>query len=280
MAALYVAGLSLIAYLAWRGYSYYQLPLIERPRHPDYWTLKPGGTFGILYGVIGSALMIAMMGYSARKRVRALRNWGALRYWLDVHILFGVIGPLFIVLHSSFKVHGLVALSFWSMVAVALSGVLGRYLYLQIPRAASGERLTLNELEEERGRLAATLESDFGMDQQALGALASSVADVVPEHSGLLVTMVRMPFDGFRLRRRLRTHAAGMTSVPQSMSKRWTETAWAGMVLERRLRMLADLQSLFHYWHVIHKPFAVVMYLFMLVHIVVATMTGYVSWGG
>ena len=78
----------------------------------------------------------------------------------------------------------------------------------------------------------------------------------------------------------LRTHAARLTSVPQSMSKRWTETAWARMVLERRLRMLADLQSLFHYWHVIHKPFAVVMYLFMLVHIVVATMTGYVSWGG
>ena len=225
-------------------------------------------------------LMVAMLGYSARKRMRLLRNWGTLRYWLDVHILFGVIGPLFIVLHSSFKVHGLVALSFWSMVAVAASGVLGRYLYLQIPRAASGERLTLDELEDERTRLASTLESEFGMDQQALGALALSVADVVPEHSGLLVTMVRMPFDGFRLRRRLRTHAARLTSVPQSMSKRWTETAWARMVLERRLRMLADLQSLFHYWHVIHKPFAVVMYLFMLVHIVVATMTGYVSWGG
>ena len=40
----------------------------------------------------------------------------------------------------------------------------------------------------------------------------------------------------------------------------------------------SQLQGLFHYWHVIHKPFAIVMYLFMIVHIVVASVTGY-GWG-
>ena len=39
------------------------------------------------------------------------------------------------------------------------------------------------------------------------------------------------------------------------------------------------LHGLFHYWHVIHKPFAVVMYVFMVVHVVVASMTGY-GWAG
>jgi hypothetical protein len=36
--------------------------------------------------------------------------------------------------------------------------------------------------------------------------------------------------------------------------------------------------ELFHYWHVLHKPFALVMYLFMAVHVAVAVMTGY-AWG-
>jgi len=45
--------------------------------------------------------------------------------------------------------------------------------------------------------------------------------------------------------------------------------------VRRRIVLWDALHSLFHYWHVIHKPFALVMYLFMLVHVVVASMTGY-----
>ena len=230
LGGLYLGAFGLLGYLAWEGSSYYLTPLIDRPRHPGYWALKPGGTRGIFYGIVGASLMTVMLGYTARKRMHSLRRWGGLRYWLDLHIVCGVVGPLFIVLHSSFKVHGLVALSFWSMVSVALSGVLGRYLYLQIPRAASGERLSLEELEEERERLAAVLREEFEMDDAALAGLAEIVAEVVPRRPGLLALVVRMPSDGFRLRRRLRIYSRRLGSVPRSLSKRWTETAWAEMV--------------------------------------------------
>ena len=46
-------------------------------------------------------------------------------------------------------------------------------------------------------------------------------------------------------------------------------------MLERRLVLWRRLQQLFHYWHVFHKPFAIVMYLFMIVHVAVALVTGY-----
>ena len=39
--------------------------------------------------------------------------------------------------------------------------------------------------------------------------------------------------------------------------------------------MWERLRQLFHYWHVLHKPFAVVMYLFLIVHIVVVSLAGY-----
>ena len=39
--------------------------------------LKPGGTYGHSFGVIGSALMIVMLLYSVRKRAKPLRRAGA-----------------------------------------------------------------------------------------------------------------------------------------------------------------------------------------------------------
>jgi hypothetical protein len=143
----YVLGLGTVLYFLATGASYYATPLGERARHPQYWTLKPGGTLGLKFGAAGLVMMTVMHLYSARKRVKKLRGLGPLRRWLDGHILMGVLGPLFVVLHSSFKVGGLVSISFWSMVAVALSGIFGRYLYLQIPRTRAGEELSLAEVE-------------------------------------------------------------------------------------------------------------------------------------
>ncbi len=98
-------------------------------------------------GVIGSAMMLVMLLYSARKRLDSWQKWGSIASWLDIHIFFGIFGPLFVILHSTFKVNGLVAISFYSMIAVALSGILGRYLYLQIPRNIRGHELSIQDLE-------------------------------------------------------------------------------------------------------------------------------------
>ena len=220
--------------------------------------------------------MTAMLGYSMRKRFRPMRRWGPLRYWLDLHILCGVLGPLFIVLHSSFKVQGLVALSFWSMIAVALSGVLGRYLYLQIPRAASGDRMTLAEVEAERERLGNELLEGGAIDQGTVDGLGEVLDSAMPVRKSLLSLLLMLPLDGWRLRRRLAVYSRSLESSDHPVSQHWVHAARRKLMLERRLRLLAQLQALFHYWHVIHKPFAIVMYVFMLVHIVVATVTGYV----
>jgi hypothetical protein len=49
-------------------------------------------------------------------------------------------------------------------------------------------------------------------------------------------------------------------------------------LVRRRILLWDRAHELFHYWHVMHKPFALVMYLFMVVHVAVAVMTGY-AWG-
>jgi hypothetical protein len=276
---LYVVALAAVVLSLREGWPYYSTPLIERPRHEDFWTLKPGGTRGHLFGVIGSSLMVVMLVYSVRKRARFLRNAGRLRSWLDFHIFCGIIGPLLVILHSSFKVQGLVALSFWSMIAVALSGVLGRYLYLQIPRTRAGDELTLAQVEDQRRELTRHLRDDLQVPEGALREIDEIAQGRVAPQAPLLLLLFRLPWSSVAMRWRLRSFRqrlrGDLRNAPRPLLREVTRAVRQKAMLERRLVLWNRLQQLFHYWHVFHKPFAIVMYLFMVVHIAVALLTGY-----
>lgn len=271
-----LAGTAVLALLA-AGADFYRTPLLERAHHEGYWQWKAGGSVGHKLGIAGSSMMVLMLLYSVRKRVGALRRLGPLSRWLDVHIYLGVFGPLLVVLHSSFKVQGLVALSFWSMIVVAVSGVLGRYLYLQIPRTRAGEELALAELEAEDRELSGQLRRRFRLDETQLVRLDVLVA--VPEHTGLLGGFARLVTDDLRLRAGLRQFARGCRSVPRPVIREFERVVRQKAQVRRRILLWDRVHELFHYWHVLHKPFALVMYLFMIVHVGVALATGYGGMG-
>jgi hypothetical protein len=271
-----VAATAVLALLA-GGADFYRTPLLERAHHEGYWRWKAGGSVGHKLGVVGSSMMVLMLLYSVRKRVGALRRLGALGRWLDVHIFLGIFGPLLVVLHSTFKVQGLVALSFWSMVIVASSGVLGRFLYMQIPRTRAGEERALVELEAEDRELSGQLRTRFRLDEAQVARLDALVA--IPTRVGLLGGFVRLVVDDLRLRSALRGFAKGCRSVPAPVFRDFERVVLQKAQVHRRILLWDRVHELFHYWHVLHKPFAVVMYLFMIVHVAVALVTGY-GWIG
>jgi hypothetical protein len=273
---VYVVGFATVSLVFASGLEYYRTPLVERAHHEGYWTWKAGGSVGHKLGVVGSSMMVLMLGYSLRKRVAALRRLGPLSRWLDVHIFLGVFGPLLVVLHSGFKVQGLVALSFWSMVVVASSGVLGRYLYLQIPRTRAGEVIALAEIEEQDRELSQRLRAGFGLDEAQLERIDVLVA--IPERSGLALGFARMLVGQLRLRAALVRFARGCRGVPKPLYRDFQRVVQQKALVRRRILLWDRAHELFHYWHVMHKPFALVMYLFMVVHVAVAVMTGY-AWG-
>lgn len=273
LATVYLLAAVLLVATLLGGLDFYRTPLLERAHHQGYWQWKAGGTIGHKLGIAGSSMMVLMLLYSVRKRVGVLRRAGPLSRWLDVHIFLGVFGPLLVVLHSSFKVQGLVALSFWSMVVVATSGVLGRYLYLQIPRTRAGEERALAELEAEDRGLSELLRTRFRLDEAQLARLEALVA--VPERGGLLGGFVRLVTDDLRLRSGLRQFARSCRSVPRPVFREFERVVRQKAQLRRRIQLWDRAHELFHYWHVLHKPFAIVMYLFMIVHVAVALLTGY-----
>lgn len=275
--ACYLVAFAAVGWLLFQGSAYYLTPLAERAHHPGYWDWKPGGHVGHALGVTGSALMVLMLGYSLRKRVGALRRLGAMSRWLDVHMLFGVAGPLLVVLHSSFKVQGLVALSFWSMIAVAASGVFGRYLYLQIPRTRAGEEMNLAALERVDAELNERLRREFRLGDSVIARLEELAAGP-PAGRGLIRTLLSILADDVTRAGRLRAFARACRGVPVSVRREFERVLRAKAEARRRILLWSRLHDLFHYWHVAHKPFAVVMYVFMLLHVAVAVWTGY-AWG-
>ncbi len=271
----YLIALAIVGWLAWSGRSYYGTALGDRPHHPQHWALKPGGSRGLALGICGAAMMLAMMTYPLRKRIGLLARLGRLSSWLDVHIFLGIIGPLLIVLHTSFKVQGLVAVAFWSMVAVALSGFLGRFLYLQLPRTAAGDELTLAEALELDAELTETLRRQFSLTPEEIGELDALAGAGLGSDQTLVGVLVRMPFARLVFRSRLARFRHRIRRVPAPLIARFAQVARQKALLHQRLALWGRLRELFHYWHVIHKPFALLLYLFMAVHIAVAWMTGY-----
>ena len=269
--------------LLFAGADYFLTPYAERPQHPDYSYFRPGGSVGHGLGFLGSAMLLLLLLYSLRKRWRPARNWGAISHWLSGHIFLGIFGPLAIILHSSFKVRGLVSISFWSMVAVALSGVLGRYLYLQIPRNLRGDELGLRSLSELDDELGAKLEGEFGLREETIVGLRSLATGSIRQDAGLASALASSLAGDltlhFRMSRFRRRHMADV-KLPAEQMRQLLKLARRRILLQRRILLLGRLHKIFHLWHVVHKPFAIIMLVIMAVHIAVAMLLGYTWFGG
>lgn len=275
---LYTLTLACLIYLTKIGLEYYRLPQIERPHHALHTELKPGGFVGHGVGVTGSLMMMLLLAYSIRKRFRFMRGKGDIRYWLNYHIWLGITGPLLVIFHSSFKVHGIIAVSFWSMAAVALSGVFGRFLYQQIPRSASGEDLSASETRQREASLTQRLREDFQLTDKIIDTILKMTGIESEAQSATYRAMFRwflgdlaLPLTEFKLRKRLRIDFnLGNTQVRNVIT-----LARELAMLKRRIAFLGKVRRILHYWHIVHRPFAAVMIIIMLIHSVIAALFGY-----
>jgi hypothetical protein len=255
---LLLAGASL--WLGYRGYSFYQTPLEERFYHDDYQLLKSNGLIGHGLGIVGSLSMILGVSlYMLRKRLRALSRLGRIRHWLEFHIFLCLLGPVLVLYHTSFKVGGLVAVSFWSMVAVVISGVAGRFIYIRIPRTIEGRELSLAEIRDMKRDLTEVLSSTRELDRDS----RQEILEATERH--------------FRNRRgiRLTRKALKNNRVRRAERRKILKLVRTEISLNRRIDRLQLMQNLFKYWHVAHLPFALIMLVIMLVHVGASIVFGY-----
>jgi hypothetical protein len=255
----YIFGMTLIVvlvtfYLAYYGSSYYNTPLEERFYHDQHKWFKPSGVFGQGLGIIGTFLIaFGVFFYMACKRYNLFARYIRLKYLLEFHIFLCTLGPVMILFHTTFKFGGIVSIAFWSMVAVVLSGVAGRFIYNQIPRTLEGRELSLKELNEMRAALSQRLNVLLQAEQSEVSTTSNKH---VAENSELKSVILSS-----NLPRKERKEMLGLLKQEARLS--------------RRIARLNQMRRLFKYWHVAHLPFALIMLVIVIIHIAVSLVMGY-----
>jgi sulfur relay (sulfurtransferase) DsrC/TusE family protein len=258
------------------GMPYYKLSLEERVYHQAHSIFKPSGSIGHGLGIIGSLfIIIGVNSYMARKRFRFLSRMGLLKHWLEFHIFLCTLGPILVLFHTSYKFGGLVAVSFWSMVAVFLSGIIGRFIYLQIPRSIEGRELSLNEVRAMKTDIAGTVRNSYNLDEESYNIISDSIKKKVElYHKSSIVRYVRKYFDDRKSIATVKT-VLKKNKLPKAEYRKILDLVKDDIMLNRRIERLETMQNLFKYWHVAHLPFALVMLIIMIIHISVTILFGY-----
>ncbi len=274
----FIVGILVLVLLGINGYQYYSLPVEERFFNASHSALKPSGVWGHGFGIIGTLMMIVGVAiYMIRKRSPKLFSFGYLKHWLELHIFLCTVGPILVLYHTTFKFGGIVSVSFWSMVLVVLSGVIGRFIYIQIPRTIEGKEIDMKDLISMREDLMEKMKLEMLFDVRLINELDELASPGRYKSLNLLDTVMLYSKDFFGIRSfqsKLNKNLAiaGFSKIKRKEIK---NKAQAEIILSRRLGMLRTMQNLFRYWHVAHLPFALAMFIIMIIHVLVTITFGY-----
>lgn len=286
--ALYVLAFATNLSIFIYGFDYYKLSAMDRPFSPKHHVLRPSGPIGLYLGFLGVVLFVGIFLYPIRKHWPWLSTKGSTRHWLDIHVLMGLTAPFIVAFHSTLKFKGIAGMAFWIMFAVSASGVVGRYLYAQIPRKISTAELSMKELQELQENLSRELAAQRLLPADDLRSLlrmpdANRVAGlpIVVALVYMMILDVTRIFRVARLRRHALTLAESLRTMAGFFPTRNRElekaihAAAEEAALSKRVLFLSRSQKVFHLWHVVHKPFSYAFAVLALVHIGLQFVLGY-----
>jgi hypothetical protein len=284
----YILFTTLIVALTVHGYDYYSLGTADRPFSPKHHALRPSGRIGVNLGIMGLGMFLVIFLYPLRKRWGWLRMQGNSKHWLDFHVILGIFAPFIIAFHSSFKFAGFAGMAFWIMVAVSLSGIIGRYLYSQIPRSLNAAELTRSDTQALQLKLAAKLAQQKLLPVENLRSfLRLPSAERVQRWSAPFAVAYMIGLDmgrPFRIAK-LRRHSinfperistlGGLLKTSNRALEKAIASAREEVALSKRILFLSRSKQVFELWHVVHKPFSYSFAILAIIHIVVVTMMGF-----
>lgn len=135
-----VSGLVALMLVLWLGFAVHRSPRFA------------GGPWGGVLGVSGALLMLWPLGYSAVKRIPALKERLKkrlpMRTLLAWHVYTGILGAVLAVLHTGHKFDSPLGVALTASVLVAaLTGFVGRYFLGMVSQEMREQRETLGALE-------------------------------------------------------------------------------------------------------------------------------------
>lgn len=107
-----------------------------------------GSLVGGVLGIAAAILMLLNLAYPLYKRIDWLRRHASMSVVLKVHVVAGVLGPLLAMLHSGHKFESPVGIAMIGLLlALVISGFVGRYYMNQLSTDLRGDRAALGQLQ-------------------------------------------------------------------------------------------------------------------------------------
>lgn len=242
-----------------------------------------GSDLGYNLGLAGGLLMLSMLLYPLRKRIRALEPLGRMESWFRYHMFIGIGAPLLILFHSTFKIGSMNSrIALYSMLLVALSGIVGRFVYRHIHRGLYGKELTLVEAE-----------AMLNLNQQNIGSVFSLNPEIeqdIKEFQEYVHASFKNPLHrawrfmvlrhkGKVLSRKVR-HKVKKTLAAEARNKNWPKAQirlnyvvakdqvddYIDAIIQHA--QLASWLKLFSLWHVAHIPFLYLLLFSGIAHVI------------
>lgn len=251
-------------------------------KYGSYLYLTPEQGIGYALGITGGTMMLLLMLYPLRKHARWAQGFGPVRHWFRGHMLLGILGPVCILLHCNFKlgsINGNVAL--FSMLLVAGSGLIGRFLYSKVHLGLYGRKADLEDLGSDTAMARAELGPVF-KELPAMKVRLQRIEDkAVATQNGFLTCLVSMLVINIRsrwcllvsmleLRRFFRTP---VVRERLTRDQRRYYHRKAGYYLRtylytvRKVAGFSFFERLFSMWHVLHLPLFIMLLIAGLVHV-------------
>lgn len=248
--------------------------------------------FGYNLGLTGGIMMLLLLLYPLRKRWGVISNLGFLPTWFKWHMVLGIMGPLFIIFHSTYHVYipfihpqGSMnaAVAMYCMLLVSGSGTFGRFFYTKIHHGLYGRQATVKELQAEMEQTG---------DVKSLFNFAPSVEKALEEFrvrgdeysKGVgygFGNFLKVGFEASSLARRL-TKEVKSVMHQQAKEHNFNAQQMAGMEVlfqdyrekikgyvaaVRDAAQFRTYERLFSWWHIFHIPLVYMMVFSAIYHV-------------
>jgi len=253
---------------------------------------KPGDNLGYNIGLAGGIMMLVLLLYPLRKRAKFLSKLGVLPTWFKWHMVLGILGPLTIIIHSTYHVYipfihptGSLnaAIAMACMLLVSGSGTFGRFFYTKIHHGLYGRQATVNELKadlEQTGNVKSTFSFAPEIEKKLDWFRVQSEENAQAGKLGL-VRFVSIGIQSEMLSRRLVKELHGVMYT-QAREKNYPPAQMKSMemlfeenkgLIQTYLKAVRDAsqfhtyERLFSYWHIFHIPLVYMMVFSAFYHV-------------
>ncbi len=244
---------------------------------------------GYFLGLIGGSLMLLILLYPARKHLKSFNKMGPVKFWYRLHLIIGLSAPTMIILHANFlqaRENRSISVNdrwtFYAMLAVVISGIIGRFFYRQVHGTLTQKHYSLDQMRKYMLDQRKIFDHHIHLTEKQMG-LIDNFEDYLRKKTNFMVHLFSLPFIRLRankmakllkksIKQQLYTSddAKKMTRREKNnLMRKYRHMIDSYFSVIRKVGNFAFYERLFSVWYLFHFPFYIVLIALAILHVVV-----------